>query len=673
MTETPAFRVGGEVKDRDHDADLIQLWGTVQPKSSDDMNTAGVLLQEGNVVVRNPDKNANLAIGGTYSGDAYFVERRTGKNGFGVEVPIFVYDTTPPLRIQTLRSAVDDEAKQLAALNDSLNDILRPDRDAFAHFVSDSEKLVMDQQSHVHFDSTSVTTHVISRTTFITYLDALAKAQAEWKGEIDQLDHVAAALMTPERTTQLPRWITDFSDLAERWGKVETAQAAYRKDRDAVLASDLSGAIAFHRKAVAELPDVVASAADLAKVTAGLRTIQAEATKATFDSSPITPAYTAWRKAAEEAFASNPKWLTATERDVTDAEATLSSIDPEGITSGEYAKIVTQFEDGLDERQVATIPDRLATTSPWSATRDLGLTEEVRAYHRALILRFDANVKSSEILAMKAVIAKEVQKHPEMWSLGNVMAIYSGLQKSQFAAYLNQKIQGEVASDDDVKMIDSICCGASMLSASDLLSSTDVTSFLEIVDHQENPTASRSALALDVVAVIGGASFDVVHAWHHGKLLIAANKNAKAGDILNIDAMVEKDTAAYPDMWNDDARKLWESIQDQEFLAYSQASNLYSNDNGPHVAPRARLTPDRNFSIKDICERDLESGSDSGIKEWTRICSKFTVDEAKALKVLFAKESIQTAVNRSFGLADTSKQAYFDPNLWDAIIKYSRP
>ena len=660
-TETPGLKIWGT--DQDRDEDILQIWGKALPLESDDLNAVGILLQEASIVVHNPDKHASLAIGGTYTGKAYFVERKTAKNGFGVEIPIFVYDSSPPQRIMTLRLAMDEGGQRLTDLKHHLDDLLRPDREAFERLVNDAEKSIMDRQNQVHAGLPPGTTQVVSRATFITYLDTLAKALSEWKPAMERLDHEAAALMTPERTSQLPRWITDFPDLAERWKKIEADETRCNHDRDAVLANDLQGAIAYHRAAVAELPVTVSSSTELVKLAVSIRSILAGLTNTTFDSSLIVPCYSVWWQAAQDAYASNPNWRTATDHDVIDFEATIASNDPVGVAHGSYANLVAKLEDDLGARQLANIPEHLAATNPWTATRGVGLSELDRAYHRALILRFDADETGTNAVRMRTVVEGETHAHPDRWN-DKLRAVYGDLQRRQLAAWSDSQIAGSPEQRNNATpVLDAAFDGGTLLPIAEVFTNDTELMWLTAL-NQQSADEAPFPLAINVAEMMKTAGFEPAWTWRYGKILNQISRNRTAADIASIDSLVDKVVAEHPDQSSEVMRHMCLSVQIKQLLEYAGETKLF-----PHGADGSRLGPIiSEYKYREAIEHSGNATlSDEDIEKWRRNCSRFTIDEITALRLILAKSDVAKAVDNWFGMSGFV--ASLTPGLWDALAK----
>jgi hypothetical protein len=88
------FRLQGKIND--HSDNALSLWGYAVPNPPIQgmrHNQFGAVLEEGNIVVKDYDKN--LINNGYYTGLAYYLESKHGKNAVGGKVPINIYGQAP--------------------------------------------------------------------------------------------------------------------------------------------------------------------------------------------------------------------------------------------------------------------------------------------------------------------------------------------------------------------------------------------------------------------------------------------------------------------------------------------------------------------------------------------------------------------------------------------------
>ncbi len=116
-------RVYGEIKDRDNG--VLQLYGQAIPTNGD-IRAPGTLLENGNIVIVDPDLNA--IAGQYYRPSIHFYAQRTfGKNLFGADVPILHYGPAPaPVKaiVAEIKQARQDYGKaRKAAVAASLKNV----------------------------------------------------------------------------------------------------------------------------------------------------------------------------------------------------------------------------------------------------------------------------------------------------------------------------------------------------------------------------------------------------------------------------------------------------------------------------------------------------------------------------------------------------------------------
>lgn len=110
----PLVKIVGKIKDRERNAILV--WGRALPVESTDLRTFGVLLQDSNIVVLNPERQWITMT--HYAGALhYFLRKDSGPNAFGVNVPVWVYGDKPSTlaSAETNRIEVERRYRELEA------------------------------------------------------------------------------------------------------------------------------------------------------------------------------------------------------------------------------------------------------------------------------------------------------------------------------------------------------------------------------------------------------------------------------------------------------------------------------------------------------------------------------------------------------------------------------
>lgn len=92
---------------------LILVWGKALPHAGTDPRTFGVLFQESNITVLNP--NQQRIVPSHYTGGLhYFIRKDSGPNAFGASVPVWVYGDRPA----NLKSAENRRDEVIRRYND---------------------------------------------------------------------------------------------------------------------------------------------------------------------------------------------------------------------------------------------------------------------------------------------------------------------------------------------------------------------------------------------------------------------------------------------------------------------------------------------------------------------------------------------------------------------------
>lgn len=110
----PVFTIEGVIKDRDPKS--VLLFGHAFPVNKD-YNLLGTVY-EGHIQIINY-KESGLSAGIIYSGKHRFTEKIYGKNGFGAEVPIYVYGNV----IKEVQSVIDKLERDITDLSIKLAEI----------------------------------------------------------------------------------------------------------------------------------------------------------------------------------------------------------------------------------------------------------------------------------------------------------------------------------------------------------------------------------------------------------------------------------------------------------------------------------------------------------------------------------------------------------------------
>lgn len=100
-----SFTVQGEIIGSRSSSE-IHIFGTAMP-SNNDWSHAGVVSQKGNITIREPRKK-NILPSHYTDFEVYYVGATTGKNLFGVSVPVHIYTTEAPSNIDKLKGKIAD-------------------------------------------------------------------------------------------------------------------------------------------------------------------------------------------------------------------------------------------------------------------------------------------------------------------------------------------------------------------------------------------------------------------------------------------------------------------------------------------------------------------------------------------------------------------------------------
>jgi hypothetical protein len=302
MVEHPAFHISGDIKDRSDTS--VSVWGTAVP-GDNDLSRMGTLTKDGHVHIINAPKES--IIGSTYIGQRYYIEKRTGKNGFGAAVPVYVFGDAPSKAL-TLTAQIDRLDKEKSDLQDRLDKALEPSRLAFKEFIEKAEASVAARRKHLQAGPAGIPERITAKEQFATYLESLGKAVSTWKSQFEVLDKEYSSILTADVIENMTKWGKYFPEMAEQWKQVEENEPKYRKDRDGALSKPLEQIIAGHQAAIASFPNTVVTASDLSRLGTGIRSAIASTAKIGDDDGRILSCYVSWWHEARAAFLAKPEW-----------------------------------------------------------------------------------------------------------------------------------------------------------------------------------------------------------------------------------------------------------------------------------------------------------------------------------------------------------------------------
>lgn len=102
--EHGSFQIHGK-KITERTTDMLLVWGKALPTNGTPINQMGCIFEEGNVIVKDYDKQDISAVG--YFGFVYYLEQKHGKGNFGQSVPVLVYTGKEPASLAKARTAFE--------------------------------------------------------------------------------------------------------------------------------------------------------------------------------------------------------------------------------------------------------------------------------------------------------------------------------------------------------------------------------------------------------------------------------------------------------------------------------------------------------------------------------------------------------------------------------------
>jgi len=427
-TATVRFTVTGDVTDRTETA--LAVWGFSFPPSRDANVFGAVMGQEGNLVVQNFAANG-LAGGRFYRGEHYLVEKRAGKNGFGAEVPVYVFGDAPA-ELVALREKVAAMASQVAAY--------RAERDSriatiAARLAPLATEVRAVQVALNALDGTNtVRPAVTTRDAVTSVIDGVAERQQRAQAEAPALQDRLAAVR---------------AQLADVATAADGLPPADEHVRGAISGAELAGQrlalvkahgsaplIAHHRALLSTLPESADTVRDLGLLGRQLAVDRIAHPKA-WPAGLIADAYQSWWDARVRALGESVGGQAITEEDLAGVLATLAQQDPDSLSSGAYRRLIEAMEDRLGARMLAGIPaGALGTINPWTETRAIGLSPETRRHHRAVMDRANRATTGAELVALASALAADRQAHPQHWAEADrLLGTYAILQARQFDTF----------------------------------------------------------------------------------------------------------------------------------------------------------------------------------------------------------------------------------------------
>lgn len=426
-TEAVRFSISGDVTDRTETS--VAVWGLSVPPNLD-ANVFGALLQSGNIVVQNMDPKGLMG-GRFYRGEHYFVEKRTAKNGFGTDVPVYVFGDAPQ-KVRDARARVAELEAQVASYRQELQSRATAVVLVLAPLTAEMGAIQTSVDALRGFGK--VQPAVTTRDDVVAVVEGIAQRLQLVAIEAPGLRARVAALRSNIASAAQSAGGLPMAE--ERVRALASTVAALEQELDRAAKQATAESVAHHRQLLSTLPTGAASLEDLVRLGKALAADRALA-PSVWPAGGISEAYGAWWDAQTRVVADAPRLSEGSDEQLAAISAVLADGDSMGWAAGAYQVLLATLEDRVGAKRLGRLTaGALGSVNPWTETRPLALQREVRRHHIGFLDEANQAVTGDDLVGLASRVTEDRRVHPQLWpDAERLVGVYAVLQARQFETY----------------------------------------------------------------------------------------------------------------------------------------------------------------------------------------------------------------------------------------------